>query len=110
MFANRVTHLKRIFGTVPVDLVISSSSSIAHYRFVAALGECLRLIFVRGKIIGLCADAGVGILFLVELVVLWRLAPCLGQRLSLMSVELNTQSLIRVLIRRVVVIVTFILI
>lgn len=109
MFVNRFTHLKRISGTVPVVLVISSFS-VVHHSLVAALRECLSLILVCGKIIGLCADAGVGILSLVELEVLWLLVPCLRQRLSLMSVELNAQSLIRVLIRRVVNIVTFILI
>lgn len=108
---NRFTHLKEISGTVPVVLIVSSSSfSVVHHSVVAALRECLSLVLVCGKIVGLCADAGVGILSLVELVVLWLMAPRLRQRLSLMSVELNTQSLIRVLIRRVAVVVAFILI
>lgn len=110
VFANSFTHLKRISGTVPVILVISSSISVVHPSIVAALRECLSLILICGKIIGLCADASVGILSLVELVILWLLAPCLRQRLSLMSIELSTQSLIRVLIRRLVVIITVILI
>lgn len=109
VFADRFTHLKRISRTVPVILVISSFS-VVHPSIVAALRECLSLILICGKIIGLCTDASVGILSLVELVVLWLLAPCLRQRLSVMSIELSTQSLIRVLIRRLVVIITVILI
>lgn len=109
MFANCFAHLKWISGTVRVVLVISSFSCV-HQSIVVALRESLSLILVCGKIIGLCADAGVGILSLAELVVLWLLVPCLRQRLCLMFVELNTQSLIRVLIGRVVAIVTFILI
>lgn len=68
----------------------------------------MRRVFVCGKLIGLGTVTGVGILSRVELVVFWRLAPCL--RLNRMSGELNTPSLIRVPIRGVVVIVTVILI
>lgn len=107
---NRFTHRKRISGIVPMLLVISSSFPVVHHSIVTALRELLGLVFVCGKIIGLCADAGVGILSRVELVVLWLRAPRLRQRLTLMPVELNTPSLIRVPIRGVVVIVTFILI
>lgn len=108
MFANHFTHLKRISGTVLVVLVISFSA--VYHSIVAALRERLSLILVCRKITGLSADAGVGILLLVELVVLWLLVPRLGQRLSLMSTKLKTQSLIRVLVRSGLVIVTFTLI
>lgn len=109
MCANRFTHLKRISGTAPTVWVVSSSFSTVHHSIVAALRKCWSVILICGKIIGLWADAGVRILSLVELVLLWLLVPCLRQRLSLMSVELNTQSLIRVLVRRAADIVTFIL-
>lgn len=110
MFVNRFTHRKRISRIVPALLVISLSFPVVHHSIITALRQPLGLIFVCGKIIGLCADAGVGILSRVELGVLWLLAPRVRQRLTMMPVELNTPSLIRVTIRVVFVIVTFILI
>lgn len=108
MIVNCVTHLKRISGIAPLVLVISSSVSVVH-GIIAALGECPSVILVCGKIIGVRVDAVVGILPLVELVVLRLVVPCLRQWLTLMSVELNTPGLIRVLVRSVLGVVTFIL-
>lgn len=105
---NCFTHLKKISEIAPMVLVISSPFSIVYYSIGGALRERLSLIPICGKIIGLCTIAGVGIISLVELVVLWLLLPCL--RLTLISIELNAPSLIRVPIRRVVVIVPFVLV
>lgn len=105
---NCFTHLKRISEIAPMVLVISSPFSMVHYCIGGALRERLSLVPICGKIIGLCAVAGVGILSLVEVVVLRLLLPRL--RLNLMSFELNAPSLIRVPIRRVVVIVPFVLV
>lgn len=103
-----VIYLKRISGILPLVLVASSSFPVEHRSVVVALRERLRRVLVGGRLTGLGTNTGVGILSRVELVVMWRLAPCL--RLHLMSGELNTPSLIRVPLRGVGVIVTFILI
>lgn len=97
------THLKMISRTVvvPVVLVISVSSAIVHHSIIGALRVRFRLVPCCGEIIGLCADTGVWIFFLGELIFLWLLAP--GLKVILMSVDLSIPFLIRVPVMRVTV-------
>lgn len=96
---SRLLYLKGISGMVALVLVESSSFPVVRRSVVVARRERLRRVLVRGELIVLGSNAGVGILSRVELVVLWRPRP-----------RLNTPGLVRVPIGGVVVIVTVILI
>lgn len=97
---------------VSIVLVVSVSATVVHHSIFSTFGIRFRLILCCGEVIGLhgffCVDAAIRIFPRSVLIILVLLAPSLGRGLT--SIDLRMLGLVRVAIRRVWIVVGFILI
>lgn len=97
---------------IPIVLVVSVPATVVHHGVFGTFGVRLRLILCCGEVVGLhgffCVDAAIRIFPRSVLIISVLPAPSLGRGLT--PIDLRMLGLIRVAIRRVWVVVCFILI
>lgn len=95
---------------VSIVLVVSVSATVVHHSIFSSFGIRFRLILCCGEVVALhgffCVDAAIRIFPRIVLIIL--VAPSLGRGLT--SIDRRMLGLVRVAIRRVWIVVSFILI